>query len=177
MHPQEPIPVKYIFGVLYSDETQLAKARHILEQTYGPFDYKTEKYPFEITDYYEPEMGSPIYRLFYSLKQPANPNLLARIKIECNDIEEALAVSGNRTVNIDPGYMDYDKFILASAKYNAQKVYMDYGIWADVTLYYRKGHFDPSVWCFPDFKDGRYEDAFLHIRAKYKGQLRKMMKM
>jgi len=176
MKPTEPTPVKLICGVLYSDEELLQKARENLEDKFGHIDYTSKIFPFDVTDYYIPEMGIPIFRLFYSFKELINPKELARIKIECNNIEEHLAVGEHRKVNIDPGYLDYDKLVLASAKYNAHKIYLDLGIWADLTLTYRRGHFIPSQYCFPDFKNGVYEKEILFMRAKYKGQLRKMNK-
>jgi hypothetical protein len=78
-----------------------------------------------------------------------------------------------RRVNLDPGIMDYDKFVLASAKYNGQKVYLDRGIWADLTLHYEKGRFDPYPWSFPDFKSRIYDGAFMEIRQLYKKQRKK----
>ena len=174
MQPIEPTPVKLVCGVLYSDEHILEQAREMLIEKYGPIDYKTKDFPFEITDYYIPEMGSPIFRLFYSFKDLIHPKALAWIKIECNKIEDSIAVEGKRKVNLDPGYMDYDKFVLASAKYNAHKIYLDYGIWADLTLMYKHGKLVASDYAFPDFKTGEYEKEILFIRAKYKGQVRKM---
>jgi len=38
-----------------------------------------------------------------------NPARLAEIKLICNDLEDQIAVDGKRKVNLDPGYMDYDK--------------------------------------------------------------------
>ncbi|RPJ03325.1 MAG: DUF4416 family protein, partial [Spirochaetaceae bacterium] len=73
-----------------------------------------------------------------------------------------------RKVNLDPGILDYDKFVLASAKYNGQKVYLDMGIWADLTLHYEKGKFDPYPWSFPDFKSRIYDGAFMEMRRLYK---------
>jgi len=176
MKPTEPTPVKLICGILYSDEGLLQEARKNLEERFGRIDYTSKVFPFDVTDYYVPEMGAPIHRLFYSFRNLINPKQLAQIKIDCNEIEDQLAVDRHRKVNIDPGYLDYDKFILASAKYNAHKVYLDLGIYADLTLTYRRGHFIPSQYCFPDFKNGIYEKEILFMRAKYKGQLRKMNK-
>ncbi|MDZ7722874.1 MAG: DUF4416 family protein [candidate division KSB1 bacterium] len=176
MQPQSVTPVKLICGVLYSDASLCEQARSRLESLYGRVDYKSKEVDFNVTDYYDPEMGTPIVRLFYSFRQLISPGDLARIKIDCNRIEDDLAQDGQRKVNLDPGYLDYDKFVLASAKYNGHKVYLDQGIYADVTLFYQKGRFDPSPYCFPDFKDGRYDETFLHIRAQYKGQLRKLMR-
>jgi hypothetical protein len=176
MKPTDPLPVKLICGILYSDEGRVGQADQQLIEKYGPVDYRSPVYPFDITDYYEAEMGKPIYRVFTSYTHLISPNRLAAIKIECNSIEDQLALAGRRRVNIDAGYMDYDKFVLASAKYNAHKIYLDYGIYADLTLQFTRGRFVPSKWCFPDFKSGLYNETFLHIRAKYKGQVRKWRK-
>ncbi len=172
MQPHEPLPVKLICGILYSDASRLKQAAHLLENKFGDIEWKSREIDFNITDYYVEEMGSPIFRLFYSFRDLYNPKELARIKIECNEIEEQLALDGLRKVNLDPGYLDYDKFVLASAKYAGHKVYLDHGIYADTTFVYRKGVFHPSDYCFPDFKSGLYNEVFLHIRAMYKEQLR-----
>jgi len=69
--------------------------------------------------------------------------------------------------------MDVCKVILASAKYNGQKIYLTDGIYADPTLHYEKGHFHPYPWSFPDFKTGQYERTFTRIRELYKAGRRK----
>jgi len=170
MHPEEPQPVKLICGVLYSDSRALNRAISQLESAYGSLDYQSPEFKFDLTDYYVPEMGSPINRLFLSFQNLIHPKDIARIKIETNRIESDISISGNRKVNLDPGYMDYDKVVLASGKYNGQKIYLDHGIWADLTLHYTKRHFDPYPWSFPDFKKGLYNDVFLEIRRLYKKQ-------
>ena len=173
MRPSEPVPVKLFCGVLYSDEFLLKKSRLSSIEKYGEIDYQSDPFTFEISEYYRPEMSWPIYRLFWSFERLINPNEIARIKIECNQIEDQLAVDGNRKVNLDPGYMDYDKIVLASAKYNGQKIYLNFGIYADLTLHYEKGNYYPYPWSFPDFKNGGYNQIFLRIREIYKLQLKK----
>jgi len=173
MKPSEPIRVKLFCGVLYSDDPLLNKSRLSLIDKYGEIDYQSDLFAFEISEYYRPEMGWPIYRLFWSFDRLINPNEIARIKIECNQIEDQLAVDGNRKINLDPGYLDYDKIVLASAKYNGQKIYLNFGIYADLTLRYEKGRYYPYPWSFPDFKNGQYNQTFLRIREIYKVQLKK----
>ena len=176
MKPGKVLPVKLFCGILYSDPGIWDRAEQQLVQKYGAIDYKSPRMPFTITDYYNEEMGAAITRFFVSFERLLLPNELAGIKIECNEIEDLCAIGGRRQVNIDPGYMDYDKVVLASAKYNAHKIYLDFGIYADLTLLYSKGHFKPCLWAFPDFHSAQYQEIFLHIRAKYKGQLRRLMK-
>ena len=67
-----------------------------------------------------------------------------------------------------------DKFVLASAKYGRQKVYLDKGIYADPTLYYFKKEFHAYSWSFPDFTSGMYNEYFISVRDVYKKQIREL---
>jgi len=172
MQPQEPVPAKLLCGVLYSDRDKVNQAYEMLESRWGSLDWRSKEFPFDITDYYVKEMGSPIYRIFLSFRELINPREIVQIKLECNKIEDVLAANGQRRVNLDPGYMDYDKVVLASAKYAGHKIYLDDGIYADVTLMYRKGKYHPTMWSFPDFRSDCYQGIFMYIRTLYKKQLR-----
>jgi len=171
--PKSPLPVKLIIAALYSDANLLNAARDKLIQQFGPLDLTSPLFPFELTDYYVPEMGAPIKRLFYGFERLISPGDLARIKLTTNALENELSLNGQRQVNLDPGYLDPDKLVLASAKYNGQKIYLADGIWADLTLYYEKGHFTAYPWSFADFRNGEYEKTFLRLREIYKAQLKR----
>lgn len=173
MKPANPDPVKLFVGILYSDEKLLGKAKESLQERYGGIDYESQSFPFTMTDYYVPEMNSPIFRIFLSHAPLIQPNEIARIKLETIEIEEKLALKGKRKVNLDPGYMDTCKVLLASVKYNGPKIYLDHGIYADLTLQYEKGSFHFYPWSFPDFKTGQYNRPFLRIRELYKTQLKR----
>jgi len=149
---------------------RLDQVRRELVDLYGPTDYQSKPFPFTATDYYEEEMGRGIHRLFLSLGPLISPEEIVQIKLRTDWLEGELAHKGRRMVNIDPGYMDYNKVVLSSRKYNGQKVYLGSGIYADLTLYYAKGKFHPYPWSFPDFKSGQYNPVFLRIRELYKAQ-------
>lgn len=171
--PKSPLPVKLVIAALYSDANLLNAARDRLIQQFGPVDLTSQPFPFELTDYYVPEMGAPITRLFYGFAQLISPGDLARIKLATNALENELSRNGKRLVNLDPGYLDTDKLVLASAKYNGPKIYLTEGIWADLTLHYEKGHFTAYPWSFADFRRGEYEKIFLRLREIYKAQLKR----
>lgn len=170
MKPQPPAPVKLFIAALYSDAGKMEEAARLLQDRYGAIDFRSQPLPFTVTDYYAPEMGSPLFRQILAFQPLIDPGELARIKLETNTLEERLAVAGQRKVNLDPGYLDYDKVVLASTKYNGQKIYLAHGIYADLTLRYSKGSFLPYPWSFPDFKTGEYTPFFLQIRTLYKQQ-------
>ena len=168
---KEPQPVKLLVGVLYADEADLEWAKGRLEEAFGLPDYVSHPTPFQITQYYEKEMGPDLLRAFFSFEQLINPGALATIKITTNRMEEERAVEGKRRVNLDPGYMDYYKIVLASGKPSGQKIYLGRGIYADPALYYDRG-WKPYDWGFPDFRQGTYNQLFEAIRGLYKRQCR-----
>jgi hypothetical protein len=165
-------PVKMFTGIIYGNEKALLSARTFLEKALGPLDYESSAMPFNFTTYYEEEMGSPLFRIFYSFERLAQPDDLIEIKLMTNELEKALMTDGKRTVNIDPGSIDYFKVVLPSAKYGGQKIYLGKGIWGDLTLVYEKGTFKPLPWAFPDFGGGAYDDILLAIRSLYKKQMK-----
>jgi hypothetical protein len=121
-------------------------------------------------------MGTPLYRRLVAFKQLLPPTELVDMKLRCNEIEDALAQDGNRIVNLDAGYLDHNKVVLASAKARGQKIYLDKGIYADFVGHYKSGRYQPFDWTFPDFKDDRYERELLAIRQIYLQQMRKWRK-
>ena len=170
--PMLPKPVKLIVATLDADAALAAQARAGLTAAFGEIDYASLRYPFEATAYYAREMGAPLERQFFAFADLISPETLPAIKLRTNALEAALAVHGQRRVNLDPGYLDTDKFVLASAKYHGYKVYLSHGIWADMTLHYEKGKFTALPWSFPDFRSGAYEKTFVQIREIYKSQLK-----
>lgn len=167
--PEEAYPVKLFVAALWGHRDAFDRARQRLEEEYGPTDYEGPAIEFDVTDYYAPEMGQPLYRTILSIEKTISPDTIVAVKLFTNLAEDELAQpSGRRTVNLDPGYMDFSKVVLPSAKYGAQKIYLGRGIWADPTLRYSKGRFYPFEWTFPDFKDSRYETCLLRIRELYK---------
>ncbi|GBD92873.1 hypothetical protein BMS3Abin05_00448 [bacterium BMS3Abin05] len=176
MKPQEPEPVKFFCGILFGDPVLLEQVKERLEEKYGPIDTESERFDFDGTHYYREEMGAPLYRVFVSFKNWIHPKDISRIKLETNALENEFSGHGKRKINLDPGYMDVGKVVLASAKYNIQKIYLDHGIYADLTLHYEKGHFSPYPWSFPDFKSNRYERTFLLIHERFKVQHKKWVR-
>ncbi|MFH0919887.1 MAG: DUF4416 family protein [Fibrobacterota bacterium] len=166
-----PTTIKTIAAVLTPDQAALEKALAELAPLFGPTDFTGPLLPFDVTDYYEKEMGGPLFRSIVSFTNPGDAGDLACHKRKTMSVEASLRNgSGGRLVNIDTGYLDFDRMVLASVKPGPYKVYMADGIWADLTLHYEKGAFHPMPWTFADFKDGRYNKAFMRIRELFKKQ-------
>ncbi len=166
--PVVPFPVKLFTGVLSSDDARLQEVRDALETRLGPIDYCSECFSWNLTDYYTREMGGPINRYFWSFRDLMDPARLVDVKLFSNALEQTFAVNNFRRINLDPGYLDFHKMVLASVKDRAQKIYLSHGIYADPTLYYLKGKFHHYDWSLPDFKDDTYHGVFHKIREIYR---------
>jgi len=172
MKTREPQAVKFFIGALFSDKESLNAAIQLCQDHLGTIDFNSDSFEFDQTSYYEMEMGAPLWRRFISFEMLRSPGELAALKIRTNEMEVLLADKGKRKVNLDIGYLDFHKVVLASAKYNGQKIYLDHGIYADTTLMFENGKFEGLKNTFPDFKGGRYDKALLEIRSRYKTQLK-----
>jgi hypothetical protein len=163
--------VQLVAAVLVTDLALLPGVERDLERLFSPIEARSEPLDFDCTGYYQPEMGSGLRRVLYAFRDLVSPETIVDIKLATNQVEEYYADSGRRRVNIDPGYLDFHKLVLASAKFLGQKIYVGRGIYADPTLYYDKG-WKPYPWGFPDFRDGRYNAFLAEVRAAYKAKLR-----
>jgi len=165
-------PVKLIAAILYNDESAFEEAIQKLEARFSTVDYRGEIFPFTQSDYYENEMGPDLKRILISFATPVAPESLVEAKIVADQIEKEALSQEKRSVNIDTGYIDLFKVVLASFKGRNNKIYISDGIWADMVLYFKQGDFHPFDWSFPDFKSGIFNPALKEIREKLKLQLR-----
>jgi hypothetical protein len=167
----EPQPVELIVGVIFGDASLLGQVEHDLESRFGSIEMRSPVFPFDATNYYAAEMGSGLKRIFYAFEDLIAPDEIADVKTITNGVEAELSQGGKRRVNLDPGYMDFYKLVLASVKFLGQKIYLRKGVYADPTLYYDKG-WKPYEWGFPDFKSGRYDAFLTGVRRRYKQKVR-----
>jgi hypothetical protein len=136
-------------------------------EAFGPLDMVSSWLPFDQTDYYAAEMGSPLSRRLAAFKDLIDQDALDRAKTTTNAIETAFSLEGRRRVNLDPGYLLAERFVLASGKNHAHRIYIGSGIYADLTLIYRHSGFKPLPWTYPDYRDKRLQQFLLRVRAKY----------
>ncbi len=170
MDKVKTFPVKLVIGLIFAEQDIAETTIKHLQKVFGKADLQSLVYPFDMTDYYAPEMGPDLLRRFCSFRDLIDPSELPEIKRLSIMIEKHFSYEGKRRVNLDPGYLDMDKFILASTKYGRQKIYIADGIYADPTLHFFNKTFHAYEWSFPDFRCGRYDEYFMKIRNHYKQQ-------
>jgi hypothetical protein len=168
--------VKPVLAVLFPQAEWPNDLIETIEAKLGRIEWRNIPIPFSHTEYYAQEMGTQLWRGLISLSGLISAENLLWLKIETVKLEAEYNLSGKRRYNIDAGFLDADKFVLASTKRGPLKLYLGHGIFADLALQYRDGKFSAFPWSFSDFQDGRYEKDMQVIRAKFKAISRQFFK-
>lgn len=151
--------MKRIAGVLYpgAEEERFDWVVGETSRIWGKPDFVGEAVPFTLTDYYR-DIAPCLMRRFVCFEGLADAGELPDWKRESCGLEARSRMP--RAVNIDPGYIDGARLILASTKDHAHRIWLRDGIYAEVTLRFRFGRWQSFDYTFPDFKNGFY-DSFL----------------
>ncbi|MCE5185999.1 MAG: DUF4416 family protein [Planctomycetaceae bacterium] len=169
-------PVKLLVGILACDEQALTACHAPLVKAFGPADLVSQVWPFDLTEYYKDEAGPAMVRQFMAFERLIDPGQIAEIKHQTNRMERELAAALQtpypRPINLDPGYIEPSKLVLASTKNFAHRIYLGRQMYAEVTMTYTKGKWETFAFTFPDFKSGRYNDFLSSVRERVVQQLR-----
>ena len=171
-----PKPVKLIIGILAAEHQCLYEAVEAVISKFGRTDFTSNVWPFDKTDYYKDQTGPHILRQFVSIEKLIDPGKLAKIKCKTNELEQKLAKKLGlplpRPVNIDPGIIEPSKLILATTKNYSHRIYIGKKMYAEVTLIFDKGHWQPLDHTYPDYRQKCYFDFFLNVRNRLLEQLK-----
>ncbi len=174
--PREPKPAKYFVALLASDVELLTAVETDLSVILGAIDARSEILPWTVSKFYEKEMGASLLRRFLSFASLTPPDDLAQIKLRTQQIEDTYrnqtAAPPGRRINLDPGYVDALKVVLASTKNASQRIYLQSGIYAEATLLYHDGGFHALPYTYPDYLWPETIHFLTDLRAVLLEQLR-----
>ena len=169
-----PAKAKLFFAILYSDEAVFTQALKDVTEKFGKMDEESSSFRFDLTDYYEEEMGAGLEKKIVTAEKLIDKSILAEIKLYTNSVEEKYqGEGGSRRINIDPGYITASKLVLATTKNYQQRIYLRDGIFAEISLNFKKGRVEFNPWTYPDYKLKTTTDFFLKVRNEYMKSLRR----
>ena len=153
----------------------LARARARLVDHFGPVALASEPYSFHHTDYYVRSMGPELLKQLHVFERLVPLAGLPDHKRATIALEAEIKADGGypeeRPINLDPGLLNLGKFMLATTKDNAQRIYLRDGIFAEVTLFFRDGEFRPWPWTYADYREDAVRAFLLRAREYYKQRL------
>ncbi len=138
----------------------------------GPLGMRSPIYRFsDFSTYYDRELGGATWKYFVTLSGQRPAEGIVEVKLATEKIQAEFARPSpegpQRTVNLDPGYVNGWQVTLTTVKNQAHRICLGRGVFIEVELLYRHGAFHPLPWTYPDY---RTEPAlrFLHqARSEY----------
>ncbi|MCP4912854.1 MAG: DUF4416 family protein [Oligoflexia bacterium] len=138
---------------IHSRETILSKL---------PDDWRVfslyEDLPVEIAtmkSYYSKEMGDVdlLQRDFLIFHNMMPKNSLVELKELCQKIEFPNKDLNERTLNLDFGLLSLENFLLATGKSFSHRVYLDRGVFAELTYQTDGNRYQTLPWTYPDYNN------------------------
>src|SRR5262245_41417492 len=169
--PRLPEPALLVVAAFSRHNAARTWALERLQAAFGPAALASAAFPFHHTTYYEPAMGPGLRKQLFVFRELLDPACLPDVKLRTNALERELAAAGRfpeeRPANLDPGLLTLGKFLLASTKDQAHRVYLRDGVFAEVTLFYRAGQFEPWPWTYADYREPEVRTFLSEAREYY----------
>jgi hypothetical protein len=162
-----PGPGRLVVSVIFRDEGARDAAILRLGEVLGEMRPEGGTFRFDATEYYAEEMGGPLFRQFVVASAPVPRDALPEIKVLLERIERDMAEGERRVVNLDPGLITPENFILATGKNYTHRVYLRDGVFADLTLEFRSGEFRALPWTYPDYASAEIRALLKSVRAEF----------
>lgn len=140
-----------------------------LAEKFGPIALTSPDFPFCQTKYYETTMGSNLVKRILVFDPIAPADCLPNAKQFTIALERRIAESRiyaeTRPLNLDPGLLQLGKFLLASTKDQAHRIYLRDDIFAEVTLRFQAGAFEVWPWTYADYREESVRSFLDQARA------------
>ena len=152
-----------IIAIMYSDKRVYGQVKDILIKEYGEIKAESDEYDFDqFTSFYEKEMGKGLVKRFLIFVKDIEKKDLIEIKNKITEIEKEFLKDENRTINLDPGYINGDELVLASFKSGTNyKEDLGGGVYAHKVLEFKEKNVERFWHTFPDYRVKENQDFFI----------------
>jgi hypothetical protein len=154
---REPTYSLLVFACFSRHREVLDWASNQLTPKYGQIALVSADFSFEHTKYYDSTMGTGLIKRFLVFEPIAPADCLSEVKRATIALEKEISQSAQypeiRPLNIDPGLIQLGKFLLASTKDQAHRIYLRDDIFAEVTLRFEAGAFEIWPWTYADYRE------------------------
>lgn len=163
---------KLIVGVIYNDMEVYEQALSMLTNAFGEIDGESERFSFskDFSDYYDEELGGEGLRVIFSFKELVDASRQAEIKEMTNEMERILSKGGNRKINLDPGFINHGRLMLATTKNAGFRIPLKNGIYTELTLFWAKGEWHKLPWSYRDYQSEKVQKFITEVRKRYLAQ-------
>lgn len=161
-----------VVAFMYEDTEVYKKALLKLKKKLGAVEIEGDEFLFSHSDYYKNEMGGNLKKRFVVFSKLQSRGYLLNIKKYTNKLENIFVKENRRLVNIDPGMLTLENFILATNKNFTHRIYIGDNIFADLTLIYQKKKgYTKLKWTYIDYSSEETLNFLNHVRDVFYDKL------
>ncbi|MBN1296852.1 DUF4416 family protein [bacterium] len=150
-----PPPCVFFTAILATDQAVFADGCETLIDRFGDPIERLDPRAFKHTNYYRSEMGDGLIKGFLAFTPPFNPGHLSLRKRQMRELEWVFGRHDDdgfhREINIDPGYVNLSQVVLATSKNFSHRLYLQDGVFGEVTLLYHPAGWETLPWTYPDY--------------------------
>jgi hypothetical protein len=172
-------PVLLICAVISRYDEAFDWSLERFRETWGESCLVSPRFDFVETTFYQATMGGELKKQFFAFDRLIDPTELPNAKLQSNQWEIQYARARQhaelRPLNLDPGYLTEAKLVLATTKDRDHRIYLDQGIFAEVTLHFHKGQWCNRPWTYPDYQRADFQAFFSEARNWLRKQYRSSM--
>lgn len=162
-----------IIASMYNNIQNYELSLKELEKEFGIINTISSEYIFSHSNYYNKEMGDDIKKRFLVFENMIERDYITQVKKITDSIEKKYANNDNRSVNLDPAILTLENFILATNKNFTHRIYLKDGVFADLTLIYKKKEgYSKLPWTYADYSSEYTIDFLNKIREKFYNKLK-----
>lgn len=172
--PKTPNKALLVITVFSQSLELIDKSKELLEKKFGKIEKESTTFNFNETVFYEKEMGSDLLLKIFGFQKLIKQDKLANIKIMTNKLEKKLHKYAKnklnlnenitRSINLDPGYITPNKFVLATTKDASHRIYLKKGIYAEATLSYMHKSWKEHSYTYQNYKNAGYQEFLTILR-------------
>lgn len=165
--------VKPFAAVFAGDRTRIVKGIMGLNAIFHDEpDIMSPEFPVIETAYYEKEMGPGLLKVYASWPRLINPETLVEVKLAAMEWEEGSVKAGQRSANLDPGYIFAGGLVLSTGKFRGHRLPLGRGVWGELTLNFHHGQFMAFPWTYLDYQRPDIQVWLMMMRQTYMTQQR-----
>ena len=155
------------FAFFSGEQNYLTLFMRAIRKKFGKITLASDIYDCSVfTPYYNTEMGSPLFKQFALVETPLSQEVLYKIKLWAVKFEMRNMKNGARCINIDPGFLLPENYLLLTCKPYSHRVYLRKGVYADLHALYDRARkeYQPLPWSYQDYQTTLARNFFLQAR-------------
>lgn len=164
----KPQPAMLIAAITSRYESAIDWSIQQAVSQWGKVAISSPLFDFNETSFYEKTMGAGLQKKLVAFEELIDPEQIASAKVISNQWEDQFNQQSDapedRPVNIDPGYITQAKLVLATTKNRDHRIYLQQGIFAEITLHFQSGKWQKSRWTYADYQREDFQEFFTQCR-------------